>query len=269
MIPKGKSLSVVKTGFEILEQMKEFYRDFPDDVMEILEFEEEKLRIPEKRYAWMIKEQFEDDFAGHSVDHPNGWGIAIFCGKEVNIEKEPVAAYKSSYLKERLRTPLRASNMMAHIRFATRGHMAYENCHPFIKHDQTGRAWTFMHNGTIFSCPLLSKYLYAQSGQTDSERILLYMIDQINAETEKQGRTTQPPPVFETVEMSYSALNEYKMHIIHFSTSAHTPVRTLFSLKILSIVQFTIFYAQHAFFMHFKRLSKVAHTKTSLRKKYS
>ena len=67
VIPKGKSLSVVKTGFEVLEQMKKFYRDFPDDVMEILEFEEEKLRIPEKRYAWMIKEQFEDDFAGKGL----------------------------------------------------------------------------------------------------------------------------------------------------------------------------------------------------------
>ena len=135
----------------------------------------------------ILLNEYLETFAGHSVNHPNGWGIAIFCGKEVNIEKEPVAAYRSSYLKERLRTPLRAANMMAHIRFATRGHMAYENCHPFVRHDASGRAWTFMHNGTIFSCPLLSKYLYTQSGQTDSERILLYMIDQINAEIEKQG----------------------------------------------------------------------------------
>ena len=65
--PKGKSFSVVKTAFEVIEQMKEFYRDFPDDVMEILEFEEEKLRTPEKRYAWMIKEQFEDDYAGKGL----------------------------------------------------------------------------------------------------------------------------------------------------------------------------------------------------------
>ena len=135
----------------------------------------------------IVVNEYLETFASHSVDHPNGWGIALFCGKEVNIEKEPVAAYRSSYLKERLRTPLRASNMMAHIRFATRGHMAYENCHPFVRHDASGRAWTFMHNGTIFNCPLLSKYLYTQSGQTDSERILLYMIDQINAEIEKQN----------------------------------------------------------------------------------
>ena len=88
----------------------------------------------------IVVNEYLETFAGHSVNHPNGWGLAIFCGKEVNIEKEPVAAYKSSYLKERLRTPLRASNMMAHIRFATRGHMSYENCHPFVRHDQSGRA---------------------------------------------------------------------------------------------------------------------------------
>ena len=148
----------------------------------------------------IVVNEYLETFAGHSVNHPNGWGLAIFCGKEVNIEKEPVAAYKSSYLKERLRTPLRASNMMAHIRFATRGHMSYENCHPFVRHDQSGRTWTFMHNGTIFSCPLLSKYLYSQSGQTDSERILLYIIDRINAETEKRGQALKDSERFDVVD---------------------------------------------------------------------
>ena len=90
--------------------------------------------------------------------------------------------------------------MMAHIRFATRGHMSYENCHPFVRHDQSGRTWTFMHNGTIFSCPLLSKYLYSQSGQTDSERILLYIIDRINAETEKLGRILKDSERFDVID---------------------------------------------------------------------
>ena len=68
VIPRGKSVSVVRTGLEVIEKMKAFYRDFPDDVREILDFEEEKLQIPEKRYAWMIKEQFEDDFAGKGLE---------------------------------------------------------------------------------------------------------------------------------------------------------------------------------------------------------
>ena len=45
-----------------------------------------------------------------------------------------------------------------------------------------------MHNGTIFDCPLLDKYIHSQCGQTDSERILLYLIDQVNAETAKKRR---------------------------------------------------------------------------------
>jgi glutamine amidotransferase len=148
----------------------------------------------------IIVNEYLGTFFRHSIDHPNGWGIAVFRGKEVNIEKEPVAAFRSGYLRERLKTPLRAGNMMAHIRFATRGQMEYENCHPFIKRDKSGRTWTFMHNGTIFNCPLINKYLYNQSGQTDSERILLYMIDQINAETDKQGRMLKDSERFDVID---------------------------------------------------------------------
>lgn len=139
-------------------------------------------------------------FASHSIAHPNGWGIAVLNGKQVSIEKEPVAAYRSSYLKERLKTPLTASSMMAHIRLATRGHMEYENCHPFIKKDISGRTWTFMHNGTIFDCPLMDKFVYTQSGQTDSERILLYFIEQINNKTAQLGRPLKDRERFETID---------------------------------------------------------------------
>ena len=139
-------------------------------------------------------------FAGHSANHPNGWGIAVFSGSEVNIEKEPEAAFRSGYLKKRLKAPLRARNMMAHIRFATRGQMEYDNCHPFIGHDISGRCWTFMHNGTIFDCPLLNKYIYSQTGQTDSERILLYMIDQINTETAKKGCALEDSERFDVID---------------------------------------------------------------------
>ena len=139
-------------------------------------------------------------FFRHSTRHPNGWGIAVFRGKDVNIEKEPEAAFRSSYLKARLKTPVRARNMMGHIRFATRGHMEYDNCHPFINEDISGRSWTFMHNGTIFDCPLLDQYLYTQIGQTDSERILLYMIDQINTETKKQGHALKDSERFDVID---------------------------------------------------------------------
>ncbi len=148
-------------------------------------------------------------FVSHSPDHPNGWGLALFRGKEISLEKEPAAAFKSSYLKARLKTPVSAANIMAHIRFATRGHMEYENCHPFVRRDNSGRAWTFMHNGTIFDCPLLDSYVHTQSGQTDSERILLYIIDQINSEIEKMGHALKDRERFNVIDRVVLDITEH------------------------------------------------------------
>ena len=131
-------------------------------------------------------------FFSNSPAHPNGWGIAVFRGNEISIEKEPMEASKSNYLRERLKAPLEAAELMAHIRLATRGHMEYENCHPFVRRDITGRNWTMIHNGTVFHCPVLNKYIFSQQGQTDSERILLYIVDCIDAASkEKGGRLTE------------------------------------------------------------------------------
>ena len=120
-------------------------------------------------------------FFSHSATHPNGWGLAIFNDNAVNLEKEPIKASDSSYLKYRLCSMKDIRNMFAHIRRATRGRISYENCHPFVMHDCDGRAWTLMHHGTIFNCPSLDSYVQVQEGMTDSERILCYIIDRMNA----------------------------------------------------------------------------------------
>lgn len=121
------------------------------------------------------------EFYSHSTAHPNGWGLAIFHGQSVNLEKEPLPANQSAYLRERLRRPLEVRNMIAHIRLATIGAVDFENCHPFVKRDRLGRTWTLAHNGTIFDCPALHPYFHIQEGRTDSERILCHIIAQIDA----------------------------------------------------------------------------------------
>ena len=120
-------------------------------------------------------------FFSHSKINPNGWGLAIFRGNTVNLEKEPILADDSSYLRYRLHAIGNVANLFAHIRKATRGDICYENCHPFVMHDCEGRAWTLMHNGTIFNCPILESYVHQQQGRTDSERILCYIVDRVNA----------------------------------------------------------------------------------------
>ena len=54
------------------------------------------------------------------------------------------------------------------------------NCHPYSGFDSAHKRWTLIHNGTIFDYAPLSHYIKKQKGETDSERIFLYLLDEIN-----------------------------------------------------------------------------------------
>ena len=120
------------------------------------------------------------EFFSHSCEHRDGWGLAVFDAGYPEVEKEPVTAEKSAYLMARLEESIDAAHMAAHIRRATSGVQKYDNTHPFVKRDSSGRMWTLVHNGHIFEGPMLRKYLSEQRGSTDSERILCYIVDEID-----------------------------------------------------------------------------------------
>ena len=143
----------------------------------------------------LLKELFS-----HGKDHPHGWGMAFFYRGSVSLEKQPEPSHESKYLKQRLRSKIEAAEMMAHIRYATKGTMDYENTHPFVLRDLSDRAWTLIHNGTIFDCNALNKYVFRQDGSTDSERILLYLIDKINEAMRKKGSELSSAERFEIVD---------------------------------------------------------------------
>lgn len=127
-------------------------------------------------------------FYSHSDKHPHGWGIAYLSDGEFFVEKESLQASKSNYLKEKLSTPICSNMVMAHIRYATIGNVYRKNCHPYSKRDNCCRRWTLIHNGTIFDYPLLSRFIKCQCGETDSERILLYIVDCINSYQSRLSR---------------------------------------------------------------------------------
>lgn len=124
--------------------------------------------------AWLT------ELYSHSARFPNGWGLAVMDGDEVNIEKEPVQAIASTYLKNRLSLPIVTDSALAHIRHAVPESMQYCNCHPFTRKEIRGRRWTIAHNGAIFQFAPLEPYKELQSGITDTERILMYLVDQMN-----------------------------------------------------------------------------------------
>ena len=80
---------------------------------------------------------------------------------------------KGAYLKK----SIEVKNAFAHIRYATIGNVEFKNCHPYSDEDNTGRRWTLIHNGTIFEYKPLNAYVKEQSGDTDSERILIHIIN--------------------------------------------------------------------------------------------
>lgn len=128
-------------------------------------------------------------FFSHSEVHKHGWGMAMFYGNAASIEKEPICANQSNYLRERIKQPIIIDNMIAHIRLASVGRVLWGNAHPFMKQDSSGRYWTLAHNGTIFDFTALDEYKDKQNGQTDSERILLYLIDKID---QRQAQLQRP-----------------------------------------------------------------------------
>ena len=116
------------------------------------------------------------EFFSHSNMHPHGWGMMYSGG----IIKEPVKAKESDLLPMLLDGMEPQKNMLAHIRYATVGSIKEENCHPFSGSDISGREWTMIHNGTIYSGNGSYKYYKTQRGDTDSERLFLFFIDVIN-----------------------------------------------------------------------------------------
>ncbi len=124
------------------------------------------------------------EFFSHSIRHPHGWGIM----RENNgreIFKEPVKACDSSLLPSVIKSTPPQKTALAHIRFATVGSIKAANCHPFTASDNSGREWTLIHNGTVFSGRNTHRYAAVQSGDTDSERLFLSMMDRINSQLEK------------------------------------------------------------------------------------
>lgn len=156
------------------------------------------------------------EFYSHCDEHPHGWGLARMEGDESVIEKEPVRADRSAYLKQRLSMPIEDKTVFAHIRLATIGNVDYQNCHPFTRKDDGGRRWTLNHNGTIFDFPPLAQYVATQSGDTDSERILMYIVDKVSRTEHHLGRQMEAEERFRMLDclVSNMAKGNNKLNFI-------------------------------------------------------
>ena len=111
---------------------------------------------------------------GATDDHADGWGIAFFEGPGCRVFIDSKSAVESPVAKLVREYPIRSTNVIAHIRRATRGIVALENTHPFVR-ELWGRYWIFAHNGTLEHFAPSLNGVYRPVGTTDSERAFCYM----------------------------------------------------------------------------------------------
>jgi glutamine amidotransferase len=115
---------------------------------------------------------------GRTDAHKDGWGIAFFEGAGVRHFVDYEAAIASPIAELIKRYPIKSKNVIAHIRKATVGHIALENCHPFVR-ELWGRYWVFAHNGDLKEFTPTLDGAFRPVGTTDSEWAFCYILQQL------------------------------------------------------------------------------------------
>ena len=126
---------------------------------------------------------------GQTDHHTDGWGIAFFEGDATGITDQqgdkglrhfvdhqpacssPVAELISRY-------PIKSRHVISHIRKATQGRVALENCHPFVR-ELWGRYWVFAHNGDLKDFAPRLHGSFKPVGSTDSERAFCWIMQEL------------------------------------------------------------------------------------------
>ena len=86
--------------------------------------------------------------AARADEHKDGFGIAFFEDRGLRHFIDRDGARSSPVAQMVQRYPIRSEVVIAHIRKATVGAVALQNCHPFVR-ELWGRYWVFAHNGDL------------------------------------------------------------------------------------------------------------------------
>ena len=116
---------------------------------------------------------------GNTGDHADGWGIAFFEGAGLRHFVDHQRAVDSPVAELIRRYPIKSRNVIAHIRKATQGAVALENCHPFVR-ELWGRYWVFAHNGDLKDFWPRLHAGFRPVGNTDSERAFCWIMQELS-----------------------------------------------------------------------------------------
>lgn len=115
---------------------------------------------------------------GRTDTHHDGWGIAFFEGAGVRHFVDHQAAIASPIAELIKQYPIKSTNVIAHIRKATQGQVALQNCHPFVR-ELWGSYWVFAHNGDLKAFAPQLDGTFRPVGSTDSELAFCYLMQEL------------------------------------------------------------------------------------------
>lgn len=128
---------------------------------------------------------------GDTDHHKDGFGIAFFemsqCGATAGLRlfHDDKPSYNSPLADLINHYPIKAMNVICHIRKATQGANCLANTHPFVR-EVWGEQWAFAHNGQLdrnFLSRLPSTIpQYHTVGTTDSEQAFCYLLNRLKSE---------------------------------------------------------------------------------------
>jgi len=145
---------------------------------------------------------------GRTDTHHDGWGIAFFEGAGVRHFVDHQAAIASPIAELIKQYPIKSTNVIAHIRKATQGQVALENCHPFVR-ELWGKYWVFAHNGDLKEFAPVLDGAFRPVGTTDSELAFCYVMQEL------RRRFGDQAPGLEALRV---ALGELSTEIAAFGT---------------------------------------------------
>ncbi|MFN3873109.1 MAG: class II glutamine amidotransferase [Ignavibacterium sp.] len=118
-------------------------------------------------------------FRNRGFHNYHGWGYAYYTDKSADLYKEPIDMSESETAKQLIKNKRIISKIfIAHVRLCSVGNISEENTHPFTR-ELFSKQYVFAHNGTLKNYHKLELNDFKPEGETDSEHIFCYILDQI------------------------------------------------------------------------------------------
>ncbi len=121
-------------------------------------------------------------FQQRGETNPDGWGVAFYHDKQVQVIKETQPAVDNKLFDFVEQYP-QTQTLIAHVRRSTRGVRSYLNTHPFYRlliSEHHKREFAFAHNGTLVQEDKFTINRFIPIGETDSEHAFCFILESIS-----------------------------------------------------------------------------------------